>query len=67
MIDITKNAYLCLLLSQKVPSAVMEMLRAPGPGQWWEVAQGALKSEGGCIKHARVRARVRVCENVVSV
>lgn len=33
-----------------VPSAVMEMLRAPGLGQWWEVVQGALKREGGCVK-----------------
>lgn len=32
--DSTKNAYLCLLLSRMVPSAVMEMLRAPGLGQW---------------------------------
>lgn len=62
MTDISKSPYLCLLLSQIVPSAVMEMLRAPGPGQWWEVAQGASKSEGGCIKQVCVRACVRVWE-----
>ncbi|TNN56240.1 hypothetical protein EYF80_033533 [Liparis tanakae] len=34
--DSTRNAYLWVLLSQMVPSAVMEMLRTPGLGQWLE-------------------------------
>lgn len=67
----TKNAYLCLLLSRMVPSAVMEMLRAPRLGQWWEVTQVALKKrecrwwwgwgENGCSCDKCLSVSVCVC------